>query len=145
MLSQEDNSQSQPDPEGLGRAPGISELGMDLSDVLTAFAGLALLETKLAFKSVPNYIAASITKLLMLMCVWLSLSVCLMWAVRLLSDSVFVGILAMTGLQIAGYVGCRYMQSKHRRRLSLPNTRHELNQLGNAIHETIKQYTTAEK
>lgn len=124
---------------------GISDLVSNLVQLFTGVSGLALLESRLAMSSLPRYLELAFLKLFMLICIWLSLSGCVMWLVVLASNSVLTGLIAMTSLQVAGYIACKKMQDVHRHRLSLPNTRQQLSQLGETINDSIKAATESIK
>jgi len=127
----------------LPQQQGISVLMHTLTQLVGEFSGLVLMESRLAVTSIPRYFEFTFLKLFMLVCVWLSLSGCLMWLVVLMASSVLIGLIAMTGLQILGYFICKKMQDKYGHQLTLPHSRQQLMQLGESIHESIKAATRA--
>lgn len=156
MINQESISQQKDLPSGNSEIPGaadpstgdqqgIAEMLRNFAQLVGGFSGLVLIETRLAIASLPRYLELAFLKLFMLVCIWLSLSGCLMWLVFLASGSVMTGLIAMTGLQVAGYFICKKMQDVHLHRLGLPNTRRQLVQLGETINESIKAATDASR
>lgn len=123
---------------------GLSALSKEALNVLAGLSGLALLEVRLATQSLPKYLTALFIRMLLLICVWVSLSVCLMWSIYIWTDSVFCGLIVMTLQQIIGFVVCDSIRAMHKRRLTLPNTRHQIQQLGEKVNDTIKDYLSAE-
>lgn len=134
----QDIPQTRASTDAPGDPQSMSELFNNLMQLVSSVSGLALLESRMAMGSLPRYFELAFLKLFMLICIWLSLSGCLMWLVVLASNSVLTGLIAMTSLQVAGYLACKKMQDVHRHRLSLPNTRQQLSQLGDTINESIK-------
>jgi len=122
---------------------GLSDLIRTLTKLASEFSGLVLLESKLAIASVPRYFEFTFLKLFMLICVWLSFSGCVMWLIVLAANSVLLGLIAMTGLQLLGYFICKKMQDSYRHKLTLPHSRQQLIQLGESINESIKAATHA--
>lgn len=124
---------------------GLSLLSTEALNVLAGLSGLALLEVKLATQSLPRYLTTLFIRILLLICIWVSLSVCLMWSIYLWTDSVLCGLIVMTAQQIIGFIVCDSIRKMHRHRLTLPNTRHQIQQLGGKINETIKDYLSAKQ
>lgn len=124
---------------------GLGPLGTEALNVLAGLSGLALLEVKLATQSLPKYLTMLFIRILLLICIWVSISVCLMWSIYIWTDSVFFGLIVMTAQQIIGFIVCDSIRAMHRRRLTLPNTRHQIQQFGGKINETIKDYLSAKQ
>lgn len=124
---------------------GTAALLQNLLQLAGGVSSLAVLETRIAAASLPRYMELGFLKLFMLVCVWLSLSGCLMWLVFLATGSVMAGLLGMTALQVIAFLICKKLQDIHLHRLSLPNTRRQLAQLGESINESIKAATGASR
>lgn len=136
---------SQASNDALDGQIGTAELLQNLLQLAGGVSSLAVLETRVAAASLPRYMELGFLKLFMLVCVWLSLSGCLMWLVFLATGSVMSGLLGMTALQVIAFLICKKLQDIHLHRLSLPNTRRQLAQLGESINESIKAATGASR
>jgi hypothetical protein len=122
---------------------GLSTLSAEGFKVLAGLSGLALLEVRLASQSLTKYLTALFIRMLLLICIWVSLSVCVMWSIYIWTDSVFCGLIVMTLQQIIGFVIADSIRAMHKNRLTLPNTRHQIQQFGEKINDTIKDYLSA--
>jgi hypothetical protein len=150
--TQQESKQQQEEPSAIhasmdawaGQA-GTAELLQNVLQFAGGVTSLAVLETRVAAASLPRYMELGFLKLFMLVCVWLSLSGCLMWLVFLATGSVMTGLLGMTAMQVIAYLVCKKLQDIHLHRLSLPNTRRQLAQLGETINESIKSATGANR
>jgi hypothetical protein len=119
---------------------GLGPLSTEALNVLAGLSGLALLEVKLATQSLPKYLTTLFIRILLMICIWVSISVCLMWLIYIWTDSVLCGLLVMTTQQIIGFTVCDSIRAIHKQRLTLPNTRHQIQQLGAKVNDTIKDY-----
>jgi hypothetical protein len=92
---------------------GLSLLTTEALKVLAGLSGLALLEVKLAAQSIPKYLTTLFVRILLLICIWVSLSACLMWSVYILTNSVFTGLIVMTVQQIIGFIVCNSIRAMY--------------------------------
>lgn len=121
----------------------MSTLGTEGLKLLAGLSGLALLEVKLATRSLPIYLTILFIRVLLMICIWVSLSVGLMWGVYIWTESVFCGLMVMTLQQVIGFLVCDFIGAIHKRDLTLPNTRHQIQQFGEKVNDAVTGYLSA--
>lgn len=105
------------------------QLGDQFISVIIGILGLARAEAELAVRTIPKLILVWVLMVPAILLTWCSFSVLAAWAITAASDEVGMGILMFFMLQLLLLLICRWLVVRYRKRMGLPYTRVQIDQI----------------
>lgn len=111
------------------------QLSKDAAALVQGFCQLAVLELALTLKTIPKALATGLTAVFFLIWAWLSICVVAGWAAYLLSGWSILVPITFFAMQLLGITVCVIQLKKAKKRMGLPHTRKQWQELKGALHE----------